>query len=167
MERRRFIAVTTTVGLTGLAGCSTGDDGTGDGTADADGGETDDDTEAADGTGDGGMRMFDPPDARFDIDSPGLSNPRTFTITHESGESIEARELLIRGEGITEGDTGPVHEIPGSGFDAADQVSPGDSFDITIRDPDAAYEVTVAWESAETGDSTVFASAKRGPMRST
>jgi len=110
------------------------------------------------------MRVFDPPDAYFSIELPGLDNPRTLIITHDGGESIEARELFVRGNNITEGYTGAFHEIPDSGFEADDDVSPGDTLDVTIQDE--AYDITVEWVSAETGDSTVYTQASRGEMQS-
>jgi len=158
MQRRQVILGSVTgVGLTWLAGCLSSIDES-DGTDDGSGNGGD--------ANYGNQRVFNPPDARFSIEFPGLSNPRTHTVTYDSGDAIEARELFIRGTGIIDGHTGAFHEIDGSGLEPDDEVSPGYSLNITVEDEDAAHSITVRWKSAETGDSTFFASHESSATRS-
>jgi len=92
------------------------------------------------------------PTATFDLDRDGES----ITITHESGDSVRADELYVRGEGLDR--TGSWEALGGSGGDDDGRlvVRVGDSLTLP-----AASEVTIriVWEHSGSDQSAVLTTA--------
>jgi len=76
------------------------------------------------------------------------------------GQAIEAQNLFVRGQNIESGHTGAWHELEGSEYEPADELSAGDVVDIQVED--GTYVINVVWESPE-GDESVVLAVDEGP----
>ncbi|MFT4922737.1 MAG: hypothetical protein ACI8XM_001955 [Haloarculaceae archaeon] len=79
----------------------------------------------------------------------------SLTITHQAGDVVEARELFVRGTGVS---TSSWVELGGSAsgtVDGAPAVVAGDS--VTLTDVDPAVELQVVWQSAKANSSSTLA----------
>jgi hypothetical protein len=69
------------------------------------------------------------------------------TIVHDSGDTVPARNLYIRGEGIADGYRGSWDEIEGSGYGPEDSVAAGNRLTVDVTGDD--FELRVVWESGD------------------
>lgn len=139
MNRRRYIATIAAVGTALVAGCSGDDTDNSNNTKDTD----------TDNSDDGG---FVGPRATFDFDYD--KSEQNLTITHVSGDTIEASNLYIRGgRGGTSSDVDDTWASIGRAGD----IHSGDS--VTVDVDNAEWELTVVWESDDGSNSKELASS--------
>jgi hypothetical protein len=93
-----------------------------------------------------------PPAVNFEFEyAPGSSGPGDgrLTITHVSGETIEASELFVRGSGVNRVGNDPTSEFSqrfdriSATLDSSSSVTAGVSVEL---EADSDYEVSVVWE---------------------
>lgn len=100
------------------------------------------------------------PAVNFSFEWAEESTGGTLTITHNSGDSIKAAELFIRGTGLA--DTGRWNSLGGSAsgdIDGEPAVVAGNHVEVGA---DSAYDVRVVWEDSE-GDSSATLAEDHGP----
>ena len=90
------------------------------------------------------------PQASFDINSTDLDSSTNATITHSTGDSIEAANLYVSGDITSDG---PVTNLKASGIDD-DTVSAGDSFEVDPNSDSGTIRVT--WQSADGSNSATL-----------
>lgn len=98
-----------------------------------------------------------------DLDSPGGSPPfapnlavaggnGTVLVTLKDGQGVQAQELVIRGDGLE----GGLEQLSFEDFekwDLDEEVSSGQGVKFPVN---ASYDLTLAWESADTSDSATL-----------
>ena len=115
-------------------------------------------SQARDDSDSGGRQENQAPNTNFRLDYQ--ADEGTVTITHTSGDTVQAQNLFVRGQNIESGHTGAWHEIEGSEYEPADELSAGDVVDIQVED--GTYVINVVWESPE-GDESVVLAVDEGP----
>jgi flagellin-like protein len=103
----------------------------------------------------GGSLQQSAPQASFGFDYDTDNN--NVTITHESGDSIEADRLTTAGHG-----DGPTDWIDTSGLNSGDTVSAGTSADFNNTGTWSGETVRVVWES-ENGENSATLSSSTAP----
>lgn len=88
------------------------------------------------------------------------SGENVVTITHDSGDSVQAQELFVRGDRIASGYTGAWHEIEGSGYGPEDEITAGMSLAVEVQGGD--FEIAVIWQS-QSGDNSATLATMDGP----
>ncbi|MGQ4556120.1 type IV pilin [Halobellus sp. GM3] len=91
------------------------------------------------------------PQATFDINTTDLTNGDNATITHASGDSIEAANLYVSGDVSHSGDS--VTSLAGSGLGDG-TVSAGDSFEVDASGSSGTIRVT--WQSDDGSSSSTL-----------
>jgi len=86
------------------------------------------------------------PNAAFTFDYDAANG--TLTITKQGGDAVRAKNLYVRGDRIAPVPTDSWHEIEGSGYDAHDAISAGQSIEIGVEDDE--YVCSVVWEYGDT-----------------
>lgn len=86
------------------------------------------------------------PSAAFNFDYDAANG--TLTITKQGGDAVRAKNLYVRGDRIAPAPTDSWHEIEGSGYDAHDAISAGQSIEIGVEGGE--YVCSVVWEYGDT-----------------
>ena len=82
------------------------------------------------------------PTASFDFEYDDGLSPPELTVTHTSGNTIEAGNLYLRGSN----EEGSWDTLPGSSYGASSKINAGSSVTVEV---DASDTVRVVWESDE------------------
>jgi len=105
------------------------------------------------------------PTATFDFNYQPDGNNQNVTVTHTGGDNVQAENLYIRGNGVTDDkkEVGPNGEWEGSAsteIDGNSAVTSGDSAIARVGGGD--YVLRIVWES-DTGSSSSELATDRGP----
>ena len=88
------------------------------------------------------------PSASFNFEEDVDSSGGTVTVTHDSGDSIPADVLYIRGDNGNDGDTWA--DIGTGGITSDSEISSGDSVDVSISGSQSdSYTVRVVWDNGD------------------